>query len=274
MTTPSLPQRTRVANLLFQLRVGSDANLFGRMVYGLFHIWGVEGLPPLVNPPKNLTQISKVPRGYGLDLGKYAYKTLLSRLRDPEKVEEVLSEFLTFKIMDKQHKLADKFKGKPLDEASKLVIFALKNFASDTRSRDNRREKNETPQAVDPESGAILDTPSGAEALDEVLPPGEINQVVQEVQRILSKKNPDIARDIPLYFDYLMDGNTDSKIIGNKMLPFLQDHPMSQQAWSKGYKDVIKNVLDKHLTRQAASEPTLVRVANLVSLTAPSGKPD
>jgi hypothetical protein len=96
----------------------------------------------------------------------------------------------------------------------------------------------------------------------------QAKQVVQEVQRILAPKNPDIAKDIPLYFDFLMDGTPDSKIIGNKMLPFLQDRPMSPQAWSKGYKNVIKTVLDNHLTRQASvSSATFERVASLVSAT-------
>jgi hypothetical protein len=268
----NLPHNTRVANLFFQLRVGSDANLFGRMIYGLFHVWGVTGLPPLQNPPKNLTQISKVPRGYGFDFGRQVYGMLMSKVKDKDKVEEILSEFLTVRIMDKQHKLADRFKGKALDEAQKIVATALKNFLVDTRRHDKSRDKEDL-NLVNEETGEILDTPDGADSLDEILPPGELNQVVREVQRLLAPKNPDIARDIPLYFDFLMDGTPDSKIIGNKMLPFLQDRPMSPQAWSKGYKDVIKNVLDKHLSRQAsASSATLSRVANLVSATEPEVK--
>lgn len=264
---------SRVSNLFFQLRVGSDANLFGRMVYGLFHIWGVEGLPPLQNPPKNLTQISKVPKGYGLDFGRHVYSMLLPKLRDTDKVEEVLSDFLTSKILDKQHKLAAKFKGKTLDEARKIVVVSLKNFLIDGYRGEGTRNRREVPNQLDPESGEILDTPAGAESLDEILPPGELNQVVQEVQRLLSPKNPDIARDIPLYFDFLMDGTPDSKIIGNKMLPFLQDRPMSPQAWSKGYKDVIKKVLDNHLSRHSSvSSVTLERVASLVSSTGPEVK--
>jgi hypothetical protein len=235
------------------------------MIYGLFHMWGVTELPPLQNPPKNLTQISKVPRGYGLDFGRQVYGMLLSKVKDKDKVEEVLSDFLTSKIMDKQHKLADKFKGKTLDEARKIVMVALKNFLVDSY-RAKSRNKEDLDLVND--AGEFLDTPAGADSLDDILPPGELNQVVQEVQRLLKPKNPDIARDIPLYFDFLMDGTPDSKIINNKMLPFLQDRPMSPQAWSKGYKDVIKKVLDNHLTRQATvGHETLQRVASLVAST-------
>jgi hypothetical protein len=175
---------------------------------------------------------------------------------------------LTSKVLDKQHKLADKFRGKTLEEARKIVVFSVKNFLVDRFRGDNSRNKREVQAPVNPDTGEILDTPAGADSLDEILPPGELNQVVQEVQRILAPKNPDIAKDIPLYFDFLMDGTPDSKIIGNKMLPFLQDRPMSPQAWSKGYKNVIKTVLDNHLTKQASvSSATFERVASLVSAT-------
>lgn len=263
----SLPYGTRVAHILFQFRVGSDANLFGRMVYGLFHVWGVEGLPPLPNPPKSLVQISRVPRGYGLDFGKSVYGYLFSRLRDRDKVEEVLSEFLTVKIMDKQHKLADKFKGMPLAEAEKVVMVAVKRYLVDTYRSENRREDSPDDKDIS-DVQHILETPGGGGDLGEVLPPAELDQVVREVQRLISPRNPEIARDIPLYFDHLMDGYKDSEIINNKMLPSLEAKPISQQAWSKGYKEVIKKVLDKHLERNASvSDTTLDRVANLVQAT-------
>lgn len=265
-----IPRGTKVANLLFQLRVGSDANLFGRMVYGLFWIWGVEGLPPLQNPPKMLPQISRIPRGYGLDFGKRVFGMAVSKFSgDRDKAEELLSEFLTIKVMDKQHKLADKFKGLPLKEAESIVMTAVKNFVRDTKRDTHREEKVEGPGKTDlSETQHLLNSPDQSQVVEELISEGELSRVVQEVQRMIAPKRPDIAKDIPLYFDLLMDGTSDSKIINNKMLPFLEGAPMSQQAWQQGYKEVIKKVMDKHLDRHADLHATASVVERLLEKTA------
>ena len=270
MTTHAEAKTPKVANLLFQLRVGSDANLFGRMVYGLFWIWGVEGLPPIPNAPKTLSQISRVPRGYGLDFGKRVFGMVKSKLQgNVDKTEEYLSEFLTIKIMDKQHKLADKFKGLPLNEAEAIVMTAVRNFAMDMKRDDSRGRNIDGPNTNDlSDVQHMIEAPDQGGAAEELMDEGSLPVVIREVQKLIAPKRPDIAKDIPLYFDHLLDGLSDAKIIKNKMLPFLEENPMSQAAWSMGYREVIKNVMNQHLERHATIETTLSVVEKLVQKTA------
>ena len=41
----SLPWGLRVAHLLHQIRFASDASVFGQSIYGLFLLYGVDGMP-------------------------------------------------------------------------------------------------------------------------------------------------------------------------------------------------------------------------------------
>ena len=41
----SLPWGLRVGSLLFNLRFAADARSFGQLAYGMFHLYGVNGLP-------------------------------------------------------------------------------------------------------------------------------------------------------------------------------------------------------------------------------------
>lgn len=242
----SLPWGYRLANL-FTVLASSDTAGFGRVTYGLFLMYDVTGMPPIKGQdpalfkPETPREIErKIPPGYGAEFGKRAFNILLRRFSKygPDFVVDVLSEGM-IKILQGDKTLANSIKGKSLKDAENIFFTSLVHLGTDIE-----RKRGKEKSTVDDEGAEVaIEDPRAWGELENHLPEKEI----EEIRRELAQVSPRLAPDLPLYFDLLLDGYKDSEIIRDQMLPFLKDKPMSQQAWSKGYKEKIKQILRRHL---------------------------
>lgn len=238
----SLPWGYRLASLLTKL--AADTSGFGQVSYGLFLMHGVEGLPPIKGQPAENFKPAKpadidrtIPRGYGKDFGEKVYRVLLHTFKNPDFAEEVMSEGIV-KIITGGSYLTNELKGKPLSKAENLFIKSMVNLGIDLQRKRGREKSMVDEEGVE----QVIEDPKSWEELEKHLPEKELDAIRRE----LAEVNPRLAPDIALYFDLLLDGFKDSEIVKDQMLPFLKDKPMSQQAWSKTYKEQIKRVLREH----------------------------
>jgi hypothetical protein len=245
----SLPWGFRLANLLAKLS-SSSTDEWGRAAYGVFLMYGVEGMPPIDNKgtppevPKSFNTITRtLPRGYGSNFGDQVFKTLLKHFGAKgglSAVEDYMSMGLT-KLME-GGAMARGLKGKTVDEASKYVLRSIVNLALNVVRKTNK-EKSLTDQEGIEEVLADPNNPETFRNLGDELP----EETMAEIKKDLAKLNPELIRDLPLYFELLTEGVSKRKIVMDQMLPFLKDNPMSPQGWMKDYDAKIKKVLLKRL---------------------------
>ncbi len=239
----SLPWGLRVGSLLFHLRFGADAGSFGQLAFGLFHLFGVNGLPRTPFVPETIREIDKLPDGYGAEFGQKARRLAWRYLRDPESVDEVLSlaamKLISNKSLDKG------VRGKDLHQAENYVLRMVQNQALDMlRSEHVRRHEDITE---------ILREPGSWEGLGELIPEREQDAIKHELEQAVS---PRLMPDLPLYFDLLLDGISNKQIAEDRLLPSLKEKPISQQALAK-YRDKVKNVLRQHFEIHSAAHAML-----------------
>ena len=231
----SRPWGLRVAHLLYQIRFASEATDFGQSIYGLFLLYGVEGMPtpPLI--PKNTRDISKL-RGYGGEFGKKAFNFALRLFRaDSMKVEraqETLS--LAFLKLFSDSSLESKLKDKPLAYAENYVYSAVKSEAISLMRKERLRAHSDIED--------LIQEPASWDNLGDLIPRQEQEALLTELERSV---NPNIFPDIVQYLQLLLDGHNTQEIAEDRLLPSLQRNPMTQQGLRR-YEKVIKRVLERH----------------------------
>lgn len=232
MVYSSLPWGYRVAALLFRIRFGSDPEGFGRLVYGIFLLHGVTGMPEASIVPKTTREIDRLPKGYGHDFGVAARNLARKFFTEDDQVDDLLAA-VSLKVLS-DSTLHRGITGKPLSEAKSYVFRAVANRARDMlRSQKVRRHDDLDDLVQDPSSWS---------ALGDLIPAREQDQIRQELEAAVSAR---LLPDLPLYFDLLMDGFSNAEIANKRMLPSLKQRPMSQQGLAK-YRDRLKAVLEKH----------------------------
>jgi len=237
----SLPWGQRVGSLLFNLRFAADPASFGKFAYGMFWLLGIEGLPRTPVLPATIKDIDRLPRGYGHDFGIRAQAVARKYLHDDEDaVEEVLS-VVALKLATSEsirRAIADK----RIRDAENYVLRTVQNQTLDyLRSNKVRRHQ---------EISEMIEEPASWQDLAELIPEREQEGIREELERAMG---PRLHRELPLYFDLLMDGFSNQQIANDRMLPSLQSQPMSQQALSK-YRDRLKAVLRNHFSVVAMGE--------------------
>lgn len=231
----SRPWGLRVAHLLYQIRFASEATDFGQSIYGLFLLYGVEGMPEPPFMPKNTRDISRL-RGYGGDFGKKAFNFALRLFKaDSMKVEraqETLS--LAFLKLFSDSSLEGKLKGKPLAYAENYVYLAVKSEAISLMRKERLRAHSDIED--------LVQEPASWDNLGDLIPVSEQEALLRELERAV---NPETFPDIVEYFRLLLDGHNTQEIAEDRLLPSLQAKPMSQQGLRR-YEAVIKKVLERH----------------------------
>ena len=236
----SLPWGFRICSVLFNLRFGADARSFGQLVYGLFHLYGVNGLPRTPVVPETIREIDKLPDGYGSEFGQKARRLAWRYLLDAERVDEVLS-LSAMKLISNKF-VENRVRGRDIHQAENYVLRMIQNQALDMlRSEHVRRHEDITE---------LLREPGSWEGLGDLIPESEQERIKQELEDSVS---PRLMPDLPLYFDLLLDGVSNKQIAEDRLLPSLKDRPISQQALAK-YRDKVKNVLRQHFEVQSASD--------------------
>jgi len=231
----TLPWGLRVAHLLHQIRFASDASVFGQSIYGLFYLYGVEGMPTPPFVPRNTKDISRL-KGYGREYGQkafnYALRIFKADSMKVERAQETLS--LAFMKLFSDPTLESKFKGKPLAYAENYVYTAIRSEAISLMRKEKLRSH------VDIED--LIQEPASWDNLGDILPRAEQESLLNELERSV---NPNTFPDIVQYFQLLLDGHNTQEIANDRLLPSLQEKPMSQQGLRR-YEAIIKKVLERH----------------------------
>ena len=233
----SLPWGYRLASLLLQVRVAADPQSFGRLVYGVFLLSGVRGMPPTPEVPTSTKEIDRLPRTYGLEFGTAA-KALAARiLTDEDQVDDLLSA-VALKVLS-EPTLRRAIAGKPIAEAKSYIFKVISNQAKDVL----RHQKVRLHQLLDDTVG----DPSSWAALGRLIPERERNDIEDELKAAVS---PRFLPDLPTYLDLLLDGHSNKEIAEKRLLPSLREQPISQQALAK-YRTKVKEVLERHFQVQS-----------------------
>jgi hypothetical protein len=259
----SQPWAVKVSSFFFRLGY-SESDTFGRFVYGLFLLHKVAGLPE-VDPkriPQTLDQIGRLPMGYGGDLGRKALGLAVQRARSRYRASEVLS-IVTMKLAERHSTLLKQFEGKPVKEAETYVLSMIRSAYLDLVRRD--RNAPFVQEWAELQETTPSDMPTN---LNRILSQEQFKEMVDGIAR---KVSPELAKDIPEYLELIADGYSDRKIVNNKMLPFFETHPMTDQGWTywrKKMLNVLKDVMLKEDAVVTASNITQDLVQSLVVKTA------
>lgn len=243
----SMPFGVRVADFFSRLAV-STTEAFGATVYAEFLKNSVEGMPEIggtVPDPK------RVPRGYGRDFGKKAYAILMSKLHNPQRVEDVMSEFLIRFIERGSTGLRP---GTSIKEAENYVLKGLVRLGYNSlRNSLRKREVSDTLvyDRYDAKSDTRMDFPSFDDSHSDSLR-SIFEDALPSLQGRLKAIHPDASR----YIELSLDGYTDREIIGDiahgtpSMLsdPYsLHGTPLNEKAWQAGFKPKILNLFKRAL---------------------------
>ena len=235
----SLPWGVRVGSLLFHVRFAADARSFGQLAYGLFHVYGVNGLPRTPFVPETIREIDKLPDGYGAEFGQKARRVAGKYLHDGDQVDEALS-LAALKLIS-NGATGNSVRGKDLYQAENYILRMVQNQALDLlRTEKVRRHEDITE---------LLREPGSWEVLGDLIPKSEQERIKVELEESVS---PRLMPDLDLYFDLLLDGYSNKEIAESRLLPSLKNQPMSQQGLAK-YRTKIKDVLRQHFQVQSDS---------------------
>jgi type I site-specific restriction-modification system R (restriction) subunit len=206
-------------------------------MYGLFLLYGVEGMPTPPMMPKNTKDIDKL-HGYGQEFGKKAYNFALRLFRADsmrvDRASETLS--LTFMKLFSDPTLKGKLAGKPLAYAENYALSAVRSEAVGTMRKEKVREHSNIED--------LVHEPASWDNLADMIPRAEQEELLKELERSV---NSETFPDIVEYFQLLLEGHNTQEIARERLLPSLQkrEQPMSQQGLRR-YEDVIKRVLENH----------------------------
>ncbi len=237
-TYNALPWGLRVARLLFEIRFGAEPAAFGRLTYGLFMLYGVEGLPRVDFIPGTIREIDQLPRELGRAFGFKCRNVAAKYLRgSDDAVEELLSEVVIKLISSPEVKRV--LNGEVLSRAESYVLKVIKNMAIDQLRKNHVRRH----ESID----ELIESPSHWDDLGKVLTEREKDQLSMELKDAVS---PRLLPDLPLYFQLMMEGYSNAEVAEQRMLPSLKERPISQQALAK-YRTKVKQVLERHFEVQA-----------------------
>jgi DNA-directed RNA polymerase specialized sigma24 family protein len=184
----SFPWGYRVAGLLIKLSYGITETL-GNSLYGVFIEQGVEGMPAIDGEPAELKlpkikgHPERLPKNYGRPFGERLYAFLLSKIRNPDSVEEIISRFLV-KLSAGKIKIRP---GTDLRGAETYVTQILRNEVIDfvREGGGGRADRGiERRQMVDIDEAVDLSDPNSFRHLDNLLPKGDLTKLLRELEGI------------------------------------------------------------------------------------------
>jgi len=234
----SLPWGYRVARFLVQIRFAAEPGAFGRLTYGLFMLYGVEGLPRVDFRPKTIREIDKLPRDFGREFGYKCRNVAAKYLRgSDDAIEELLSEVVVKLISSPEVKRV--LSGEVLSRAESYVLKIIRNMGIDQLRKNHVRRHEDIDE--------LIESPSHWDELGAILSESEKDDIAAELEKAVS---PRLLPDLPRYFELLISGYSNKEIAEQRMLPNLREKPISQQALAK-YRSKIREVLERHFEVQA-----------------------
>jgi len=185
----SLPWGYRVATVVLKL-ASAYIDVFGRLVYAEMIKAGVTGMPPINGEPaetwKDKIQGPKgpdrLPKGYGHEFGKKIYAFLLSKTRNLDTTEEVLSRLM---MNIARHKLTFK-EGYDLKQSESMMFQSALRVLIDIK-REQKSRGN--PNSLTDDMGDQIDLadPSSFRHLDNMLPHSEMGRIMDDIQKVHPK---------------------------------------------------------------------------------------
>lgn len=233
----SLPWGFRLGSVLLQVKFAAESEDFGKLVFGVFLLSEVEGMPSTSVVPESLRDIDRLPSGYGRDFGVAARRVARKFFSDESVIDDLLST-VGLKVLS-DPKFRSTIRGKPLSEARSYVYRMIANQARDML----RAQKVRRHELLDD----VVADPASWDTLEELIPESEKAAIRTELEESVA---PWMLPDLPLYFDLLLDGYSNKEIAEKRLLPSLQHRPVSQQALAK-YRAKMKEVLQRHFDVQA-----------------------
>lgn len=234
----SLPWGYRVARFLFQIRFGAEPGAFGRLTYGLFMLYNVEGLPRVDFIPKTIREIDMLPRELGREFGFRCRNVAAKYLRgSDDDIEDLLSTVVVKLISSPEVKRV--LNGEVLSRAESYVLKIIRNMAIDQLRKNHVRRHEDIDE--------LIEAPSHWNELGAILSESEKDDIAAELEKAVS---PRLLPDLPRYFELLMSGYSNKEIAEQRMLPNFREKSMSQQALAR-YRGKIKNILERHFELQA-----------------------
>jgi len=190
----SLPWGYRVAGLMLYL-ASSLTDSLGKVIYFELIKAGVTDMPDVSGAPahefvdKFPRNPERLPAGYGRKFADRVYATLLSKTRNPDKVEEVLSNY--FVIVSR--------KGIPVPNDSTLaqaegyvmrsILNSLKDYVRGESGREDRGTLKPHLKSIDDpgegEGHALnIADPNAFKSLDDMLPQSELRRLMRDLEHI------------------------------------------------------------------------------------------
>jgi DNA-directed RNA polymerase specialized sigma24 family protein len=168
----------------------------GKVVYFELIKAGVADMPDVNGAPasefveKHPRNPERLPTGYGRKLADRIYAMLLSKTRNPDAVEEILSNYL----VTVSRKGIPVPSTEPLEKAEKYVARSILNALSDyIRGEEGREDRGgkkpklrslneETPEGQ--ERFVNLSDPDAFRHLDNMLPHSDLQRLMKDLERI------------------------------------------------------------------------------------------
>lgn len=229
----SLPWGYRVAGLMLHI-ASSLTDTLGKVVYSEFIKAGVAEMPPLNGevPARGDIKPGKLPSGYGKRFGERLYAALLAKSRNPDTVEEAISN-LMLKIAD--GRLGSVREGSNLREAEQYVIRqALSELSNLWRKEHGRGERSQRFTDDIDEVGVNLSDPNSFRELDQMLPKSELSKLMRDLESVNERA--------PSWLEAKLDGLTGTQLaqewgVGKSRIV----------GWEDRYLPAIKKVLTKYI---------------------------
>lgn len=180
----SLPWGYRVAGLMLRIASGLTETV-GKVLYAEFIKAGVAEMPPIKGetPAKGPIKPEKLPSGYGKRFGERLYAALLSKSRNPDTVEEAISNLL-LKAAD--GRLGDIRDGASLREAERYVVqVGLQELKYLWRKEQGRSDHQQRRMVdIDDEVQVNLSDPNSFRHLDQMLPKDELARLMRDLEAV------------------------------------------------------------------------------------------
>lgn len=215
----------------------STQEAVGRFVYSKFIQAGVQGLPDIKGTPalemaammKGPRAESKLPSGYGRNFGEKLYRTLLKKFRNPELVEEAISNTVV-KLVSGQMRVEE---GVELPKAESFVITSAINAAMDLLRSRKRDKADQMPMD---DEGVELDMvdPNSFQQIGDMLSPSEMRNMLREISLVHPKAEEWVT----------------TVLEGGKKIDLAKQWGVSPNAitnWENRYMDKIQDVVKKYL---------------------------
>lgn len=188
----SLPWGYRLAQVVLHM-ASSLTDTVGKVFYMEFLKSRVEDMPPINGQPalevaeEFKGRPERLPRGYGAKFGARVFATLLQKVRNPELVEEIISQLL-LNVARKKFS----FEGMSLSKAENFVITSAMNLVTDYlrgeygRGKERRKRDLSLDSPVNDSTTIedLLSDPSAFKSIDNMLSSSELSRMTAELDRL------------------------------------------------------------------------------------------